>query len=545
MSGRVTGAFAVAQGAIESGVSLVTGYPGAPATAVFNAILNQTSAEQVRLEWTSNEKSAIEIAYGASIVGTRSLLCIKSVGVNIALDPLMSLVLSGCNAGLVILAGDDPGGWGSQNEQDSRSLALAAELPLLEPTTVADARNAMRQAFEISEKFSLPVMVRITRALSDASGDVDEGEPLVNFMADPATFEREYMRWVVLPVNVVPYHNRHLKKIDQIREAFEVSNLNEIMGEGSVGVITAGFLYQKLYDLMDDELSSSLKILRLGTIFPFPKSTVQAFVQSVETILVLEETAPVVERAVKEVAQEIGLSTPINGRDSGHVERVGELFAPQIATALNKLSPGLDLPTIGDISRDRPSLVPLCEGCPYIPTFDALLEAVERGGGRDKFVITGDPGCMVRAQPPPYELMDVKNSLGSGIGMGAGIALALSRSGDEKRVVVLCGDSGLLHSGLQGLVDAVQLGVRMLVLILDNGTTALSGGQPHPGSHVDARGEPNSQVDLEKLVRATGVNSFHAVDLDRREDIQPAIEAGMANDGVSVVVAKGECIFLE
>jgi indolepyruvate ferredoxin oxidoreductase alpha subunit len=455
----------------------------------------------------------------------------------------MSLVLSGCNAGLVILAGDDPGGWGSQNEQDSRSLALAAELPLLEPTTVADARIAMRQAFEISEKLSLPVMIRITRALSYASGILDEGELRINFVSDPATFKREYMRWVVLPVNVVPYHDRHLKKLDQIREAFEISNLNEILGEGGAGVITAGFLYQKLLDLMDDELSSSLKLLRLGTIFPFPKNTVQAFIQSVETVLVLEESAPVVERTVKEAAQEIGLPTPIYGRESGHVERVGELFAPQIATALNKLSPGLDFPTDGDVGRERPSLVPLCEGCPYIPTFDALLGVLERSGGRDKFIITGDPGCMVRAQPSPYELMDVKNSLGSGIGMGAGIALALSRSGDEKRVVALCGDSGLLHSGLQGLVDAVQLGVRMLVLILDNGTTALSGGQPHPGSTVDVRGEPRPQVDLEKLVRATGVNSFHTVDLDRREDIQSAIEAGMANDGVSVVVAKGECIF--
>lgn len=543
MGNGTTGATSVALGAIEAGVSLVTGYPGAPATAVFNAILKLSSPEQIRLEWTSNEKSAIEIAYGASLAGMRSLLCIKSVGVNIALDPLMSLILSGCNAGLVILAGDDPGGWGSQNEQDSRLLAQAAELPLLEPTTVADARVAMREGFALSERMGHPVMVRITRALSDASDESEIPELPVQITHDPLSFEREYMRWVVLPVNVVPYHRRHLRLLDQLLAEFEESKLNETRGKGKSGVITAGFLYQKMMDLMVGDVSASLRVLRLGTIFPFPKKTVQKFLQSVEAVLVLEETAPVVERAVKESAQEVGLSMPIFGRDSGHVERVGELFAPHIAMALNRMIPSLDLPTEGDVSRDRPSLVPICEGCPYIPTFDALVEVMEREGGRENFIVTGDPGCMVRAQPKPYELMDVKNSLGSGIGIGVGIAMGLSRSGDVRRVVALCGDSGLVHSGLQGLVDAVQLGARMLVLILENGTTALSGGQPHPGSEVDARGDPSVQVDLEKLVGAAGVSSYQVVNIDRGEDIQPAIEKGIVYDGVSVVIARGECIY--
>jgi indolepyruvate ferredoxin oxidoreductase alpha subunit len=246
---------------------------------------------------------------------------------------------------------------------------------------------------------------------------------------------------------------------------------------------------------------------------------------------------------VKETAQEIGLSIPIYGRDSGHVIPVGELFSPQIGAALNKISPEFDLPTDTVVERERPSLVPLCEGCPYIPTFDALKNVMEEAGGRDRFVVTGDPGCMVRAQPSPYELMDVKNSLGSGIGMGAGVALAMSRNEDDRRVVALCGDSGLLHSGLQGLVDAVQLGVRMLVLVLDNGTTALSGGQPHPGSTVDVRGEKRSGVDLERLVHATGVIHCTVVDLDRGEDIQPVIYDGLENNYLSVIIVKGECTF--
>jgi indolepyruvate ferredoxin oxidoreductase alpha subunit len=455
----------------------------------------------------------------------------------------MSLVLAGCNAGMVILAGDDPGGWGSQNEQDSRSLALAAELPILEPTTVAEARSVMREAFSLSEKLSLPVMVRITRAMAYAVAELNSGEQISNLISDPIPFEREYMRWVVLPVNVVPYHDRHLKKLAALGEIFDESDLNEIVGDGEDGVICAGFLYQKLIDLFEGVMPSQLRILRLATIFPFPKNTVQSFLRSVKRVLILEETAPVLERAVKETAHDVGLSTPIYGRDSGHVKPVGELFGSQIAAGLNTFSSEFDFPTGEAIERERPSLEPLCDGCPYIPTFDGMMKVMKEAGGRDKFVVTGDPGCMVRAQPSPYELIDVKNSLGSGIGMGAGIALALSKSEDDRRVVALCGDSGLLHSGIQGLVDAVQLGVGMLVLILDNGTTALSGGQPHPGSKLNIRGDPRIRVDLEKIVLATGVKDCVVVDLERGEDILPVIETGLESAGLFVVIAKGECIF--
>lgn len=197
----ISGAYALARGAIGAGVSLVTGYPGAPATAVVNAILELTAPEEAQVEWTSNEKVAIEMAFGASVGGMRALLCVKSVGLNIALDPLMAFNLCGCNAGLVILVGDDPGSWGSQNEQDSRILALAAELPLLEPTTVSDARDTMRQAFQLSEETDLPVIVRITRALVLSK----TSEVFINLrgLTSPPPFQREFMRWVVLPINVV------------------------------------------------------------------------------------------------------------------------------------------------------------------------------------------------------------------------------------------------------------------------------------------------------------------------------------------------------
>ncbi len=532
---KSTGAYALARGAIECDVSLVTGYPGAPATAVVNAILALTSPDQVQVEWTSNEKVAIEFAFGASLGGRRSLLCVKSVGLNIALDPVMALNLSGCNAGFVILVGDDPGSWGSQNEQDSRALALMAEVPLLEPTTVSQARAAMRRAFELSEELGQPLMVRITRALVLAEADLPLLPP--STMGPPPPFQRQFMRWVVLPVNVVPYHRRLGQWLDAVQAQFEDSPFNGVEGDGAYGVIAAGFAYQKLLDLLGDAVPPELRLLRLGTFNPLPARRVTAFLKTVESALVLEETAPLVERAVKAAAQGAGLALPIYGRDTGHVPRAGELFAPQVAAALNRFLPRLTLPTEGQSERPRPSQKPLCDDCPYLPTLEALTEVIAQGGGREQFIVVGDPGCMVRAQLPPYELLDVKNSLGSSIGMAAGLAL----SDTGKRVVALSGDSGFLHSGFSGLVDAARMGAPMLVLLLDNGTTALSGGQPHPGSRVDARGRPRRAVDLAALIGETGAGMVRVVDVEGGEDIRGPIEAGINFDGLAVIIARGRC----
>jgi indolepyruvate ferredoxin oxidoreductase alpha subunit len=499
--------------------------------------------EDVHLEWTSNEKTAIEIAYGASLSGFRSMLCVKGVGLNISLDPLMSMNLAGCNAGMVILVGDDPGGWGSQNEQDSRALALAMELPLLEPATVSDAYDAVRNAYELSEKIGIPILVRIIRALSQAEGFLKTAEDVVQVkISDPPTYQRQYMRWVVLPINVVEYHRRLKRRMVEVQDFYESSTMNGISGEGSLGVIASGFMYQKLVDLVPAEKLSKLRIYKFGTFQPLPKQQLANFLQTVSAVLVFEETLPLVENAVKVVAQELGLKTPIYGRGSGHVEEVGELFAPHIAAALMKLFPDLNVDASGEFSRHRPSREPLCEGCPYIPTFDALESVINQLGGRDEVVIVGDPGCMVRAQQSPYYLMDVKNSLGSGIGMGAGLALGFAKNGIQKHVVALCGDSGFLHSGLSGLVDAARLGVRLLVLILDNGTTALSGFQPHPASGVDARGRSRSSIDLASLARESGAMKVQAVDIDRGQDIRGAIEEGINTNGVAVVIARGKCV---
>jgi indolepyruvate ferredoxin oxidoreductase alpha subunit len=349
------------------------------------------------------------------------------------------------------------------------------------------------------------------------------------------------MRWTVLPINVVPLHRRLHRRLEDVRAYFEDSPFHGVRGEGTHGVIAAGFVYQKLLDSLDGSIPSELRVMRLGTFYPLPVKQVTAFLHEMKSVLVLEETLPLVESSVRAMTQGAGLTVPIYGRDTGHVSRTGELFASHIAATLNELVPQLALSTEGESSRPMPSRQPLCDGCPYVPTFDALVEVMEQLGGRDEFIVVGDPGCMVRSQLSPYELLDVKHSLGSSIGMAAGVALSQAKDDTGKRVVALSGDSSFLHSGFAGLVDAARIGTGVLVLILDNGTTALSGGQPHPASQIDARGRPRRTVDLAALAREAGAGEVRVVDLDQGEDIRTAIKMGMNSDGVVVVIARGQC----
>jgi indolepyruvate ferredoxin oxidoreductase alpha subunit len=246
------------------------------------------------------------------------------------------------------------------------------------------------------------------------------------------------------------------------------------------------------------------------------------------------------------------------GRDTGHIAREGELFAPQIAQTLNKLCPQLALSTKGAISRPRPSRQPLCDNCLYVPIFDALLDLMKRHGGRDQYIVVGDPGCMVRAQAPPYRLLDVKNSLGSSIGQATGLAIARAASAPgqtDKRIIALGGDSSFMHSGFAGLVDLCRHPAarrQVLVILLDNGTTALSGGQPHPASQTDARGNPLAPVDLAALARDAGADWVRVADIaqttsstgrssEENSQIRHLLEAGLAFDGAAVVIARGAC----
>jgi indolepyruvate ferredoxin oxidoreductase alpha subunit len=333
-------------------------------------------------------------------------------------------------------------------------------------------------------------------------------------------------------------HRRLQATLGEVQALFEDSPLNGAGEEKtSHGVIATGYSYQKLAQVLAQADHPPLRILRLATLHPLPERRIQGFLRGLESILVLEETAPYVEIQVQALAQRIGQILPVYGRRSGHLPGAGELFAAQIAQALMTLQPEWPWPSFEQASRAMPSRRPLCDDCPYAPTFEALLAVMERHGGRDAFIVTGETGCMVRAQLPPWELLDVKYGMGSSIGLAAGLA----RAGVGQRIVALSGDSALLHSGLGELIDAVQAGVNLLVVVLANEITALSGGQPHPGTARDAQGHPRTPVDLAALMEAAGVDIVHTVDPEDPQATETAFEEALAANTLAVVIAQRAC----
>jgi len=531
----VTGDVAFAYGALAAGVGLVAGYPGSPSSGTVEALLEMPEASDVHISWAVNELVAMEMVTGASIAGRRALLCVKSVGLNIALDSLMTMVLTGNRAGLVILLGDDPGSWASQNEQDTRLLSILAGVPLLEPSTPQEAHDVMVAAFGLSEHYGTPVIVREIRALALATGPVQRAPAcsprVLPYIRDPG-------RWISWPSNVVENHRRLCNMLEQIRAEFEASPFNRTEGHSKLGIVAYGAAYAKLRDTLRSELLSHCCVLKLSTFHPLPVDSVTRFLSGVETVLVLEENEPYVERSLAILAHRAHLAVTVLGRETGHVPIGGELDATHIVAALRKLLPdlvfGSELPLQ---QRDMPSQNPLCSDCPYIPLFESLLACIDEIGGRARTVTVGDPGCMVRACRAPYHLLDVKYSLGASIGLAVG--LAVSEPGPK--VVALAGDSAFLHHSWGGLIEAVRHHADLLVILLDNGTTALSGYQPHAGTPYDARHTAAPPLDLAELVRAIGVESIAVLDPFDRPAAQAALRTALSRRGLDVMISRHPC----
>ena len=333
--GKMRGDEALAMGALAAGVRMVTGYPGSPATGVFDSFLAATGPEQAHVQWAPNEKVAMELAFGASLAGSRALVVLKSVGMNIALDPLATMALSGCHAGLVILLGDDPGGWASQNEQDSRWAARVAEVPIIEPTCVEQAASTMTQAFAWSESLGTPVVVRITRALALAEGIVEEPWKLP---PSKKRFSRMRNRWIVLPYLVVRRHQGLHRRLRQMRHLLEASPYDVSTGQGRIGVLAVGCTHVKLLEALG-ERSSQYRILSLSSVWPLPEDSLTRWLRQVDRVLILEEGGPFVEQELRALVQRQKLTSEILGRAERTIPQEGELTEAGIAEALTKLSP--------------------------------------------------------------------------------------------------------------------------------------------------------------------------------------------------------------
>lgn len=509
----INGDQAMAYGAFASGVKFVASYPGSPGTGTVETLIELAAKGEIYTEWSSNEKVAIEMGIGASITGRRALVCVKSVGMNLMVDPLMALNLTPVKGGLVILLGDDPGAYGSQNDQDTRQLALMLEMPMLEPASPAEGYAMMKEAYAASEKFQTPIIIRETRSFTQQSESVSvETNSLPKHHRG---FEREPWRFVPVPKNAVQKHRELHARFEQLGNWVDNLPFNQSEGTGSRGILAAGFAYRKLMDVLGDSNHNDLRILKLGVHYPLPQKTIADFLSTCEEILILEENEPFVELQLKALAYDHNSKTKVYGKHSGHVAREGELYRWQIQESLSKFLPNFN-PAQAYIQENEAEELPkkenFCAGAGYGEVLDALEEAAKNVG--QELILVGDPGCLVTVA----ERLDAKYAIGSAVGVADG----LSKAGVKERAVALFGDSSFFHTSLPALCNVVHNRSDILMVVLDNQSTASTGYQSNPASIKDAMGNDAPALNIEQIARACGVPHVHIIRFG--EGIQQQVE---------------------
>ena len=526
----ISGDQAFAYGAIAAGISMVTSYPGSPSSETVESIIPKAREHSIYVEWSSNERVALEMAIGASIAGRRALVCAKSVGMNVMLDTLMALNLTPVHGGLVILLGDDPGGYGSQNDQDTRPLAAMLEMPMLEPATPSEAYDMMVNSFQLSERFNIPFIIRETRAFAQQAGKFEmnhEVKQQVNY-----GLNSDSLRFVPVPKNVVSKHRELHARVEEIRNWFDSSPYNTTKGAGRKGVVAAGFAYSKLIDVIGPSLENEISLLKLGVIYPLPHGVVLKFLQSCDEVLVLEENEPYIEKLLKAFAHEQKCQTKIIGKVNGTVSREGELFRWQIQAALDRFISDFQ-PYHHFLQENEDSEKPrqkrFCNSCRYDEVLDLLeITAAEIN---QKLVFVGDPGCLVTVA----DRLQAKYAIGSAIAVADG----MSKTDIREKPVALVGDSGFFHSTLPALFNAIHNRSDILIVILDNGTTLTSGAQPHPGVPKNALNEPAPQTDISKIAKACGIGYVESVDLDDEQvRLQLTIKDALEQQSLAMLIIK-------
>jgi indolepyruvate ferredoxin oxidoreductase alpha subunit len=529
----VNGDEALAFGALVAGIKLAASYPGSPGTGTVEALIGLSAQHDIYVEWSSNERVALEMAIGASIAGRRALVCAKSVGMNTMLDPLMTLNLTPIHGGLVILLGDDPGGYGSQNDQDTRALAPMLEMPLLEPSTPAEGFAMIRAAFDAAETLRLPVIVRETRSFSQQAEPIDIPEG--PFHQPDLGLCRETWRFVPVPRNVVEKHRGLHQRLAEAGRWVEGLPFNQIIGGGTQGVVGAGFAFRKLLDVLGDGGRDDLRLLKLGALYPLPEGVVARFLADCRRVLVVEENEPFLEVQLRALAQSHDLRVRILGKQTGHVAREGELYRWQIQEALAGFLPGFvparEYRREGE-ADERPHREAYCAGCRFGEVLDALRQAADALG--QETVLVGDPGCLA----PVGDRLDAKYALGSAVGVADGLA----KAGISGRAVALFGDSSFFHSALSAVCNAVANRSEILMVVLDNGATVTTGFQTNPGVGRDALGRPSPALDIERIARACGVDFVRGIGPDGLDAGLPELfREALAHRGLALVVVRTLC----
>lgn len=505
---------AIARGAYEAGVKVSAAYPGTPSTEISENLVKYK--DDIYAEWSPNEKVATEVAIGASVSGVRSMACMKHVGLNVAADPLYTVSYMGVNGGLVVIVADDPGLYSSQNEQDTRMVARAAQVPVLEPSDSMEAKEFMKFAYEISENFDRPVIFRTTTRLAHSQGLVelcDRVEP------EDKPYEKDIRKNVMMPGNAKLRHIEIEKRNLELAEAANTMAINKVeMNDTKIGVITSGIPYQYVKEALPNA-----SVLKLGMVNPLPKKLIEEFAQKVETLYIVEELDPVIEEQVK----------------SWGVKAIGkEIFTVQGEYSANMIREAI-LGEKADVKA--PAQVPgrppiLCPGCPHRSVYHVLNKL--------KIHAAGDIGCYTLGAVAPLSVVDTTICMGASISSLHGMEKAKGKDYIKNWVAVI-GDSTFLHTGVNSLMNMMYNRATGTVMILDNSTTGMTGHQDHAATGKTLLGEPTYAINIPALCRAIGVKNVVEVNAFDIEKLEKVVKEEVAKDEVSVIITKSPCVLLD
>ena len=517
---------AIVRGLFEAGADFASTYPGTPSSEIGNLLEKLASEAGMYFEFSTNEKVAMEVSAAAASSGLKSFVFMKHVGLNVAADPMMPLAYSGVTGGMLILSADDPSAHSSQNEQDNRYYSLLGLLPMVEPSTPAEAKDMVSAAYGISQATTLPVLFRTTTRVNHARGVVDLG-PLGQ-PRPKGHFERDVVRFVNIPAHARVNRKRLLGLMEKAREMSEESPLNFVEGEGDVGIITSGVSYTYV-----KEFVRGVSILKLGFTNPLPERKIAEFVRGKRCVVVVEELEPFLEDQVLRICAQNSIQVPVYGKRTGHLPYAWE-FNPRTLEGISEIVQVQEFRESMPASQVKlPSRPPtLCAGCPHRGMYAATKKAV---GSRD-VVYCSDIGCYTLGVAPPFQTADFIICMGGGAGAAGGFAQAT-----DQTPIAFIGDSTFFHAGVPALVNALFNDHKIIMVILDNRTTAMTGHQPNPGTGREFGGVQTEPIDIERLVRGIGVKYVEEVDPYDVKAATQAMKGALEHDGVAVIISKCPC----
>ena len=534
---------AITRGILEAGISVVTTYPGTPASEIGDSISEIAAETGLYMEYSTNEIVAVEVAAGAANCGLRALTAMKHVGLNVASDAVMTFAYAGVRGGYVIVIADDPECHSSQNEQDNRFYALLSNLPCLEPSNSQEAKDMTTSAIEISEKLELPVLLRTTTRVSHTRGPV-----VYNRVTKPnlkGEFIKDSKRLVMVPANARPKHDVFLRRVEEAKEISETSPYNRVARKGKskdLGVISSSSAYNYAVEAVD-LLGLDVSVLKLGMTHPLPENMIGKFLKAHEKIVVVEELEPYLEMQVKAIAKDYAPNVEIYGKmRKPYFARTGELSTHSVLMGLGDIT-GKELPIdfekinakYANIAKELPRRPPiLCAGCPH----RASIYVIKKAAG-EKAIYPTDIGCYALGIAPPLNVGDIMICMGASIGTAQGISKATNAD-----TIAIIGDSTFFHAAIPGLINAVYNNHKVVLAVLDNLATAMTGHQPHPGTGVTGMRTSSERVLIEKVAEGCGVKFVRVVDPFKIKEAESVLREALRFQGPSIIVFRSPCALM-